>query len=164
MDAATTASTRWPAVVWDAAVLRGIDARARAEIEAAGQLRRLRRDEVVYRPGEPADALYVVVEGTCALHAVRRGEADASVIRRSARGEIFGEEATVVAFGVRQMEARCEEAGVVAEVPLTVLRRAIGRTGGGELAARLERALKRAATVDLLRTTSFTRALPERDI
>ncbi|MDB4939178.1 MAG: Formate dehydrogenase beta subunit [Labilithrix sp.] len=161
---AAVSPARWPEVVWDAAVLRGIDARARAEIEAAGRLRTMKRDEVVYRPGEPADALYVVVEGACVLAAIRRGEADASVIRRAGRGEVFGEEATVVAFGVRQMEARCEEPSVVAEVPLTVLRRAIGRSGGGELATRLERALKRAATVDLLRTTSFTRALPERDI
>jgi Fe-S-cluster-containing dehydrogenase component/CRP-like cAMP-binding protein len=161
---ATASSTRWPEVVWDAAVLRGIDARSRAEIEAAGRLRKMKRDEVVYRPGEPADALYVVVEGACVLTAVRRGEAEATVIRRASRGEIFGEEATVVAFAVRQMEARCEEPAVVAEVPLTVLRRATGRAGGGELATRLERALKRAATMDLLRTTSFTRALPERDI
>lgn len=163
-DPAVARSTRWPAIVWDAAVLRGIDARARGEIEAAGRLHDLKRGDVVYRTGEPADALYVVASGACALVAVRRGEADASLIRRAARGEIFGEEATVVAFGVRQMEARCEEPGVIAEVPLTVLRRAIGRTGGGELAARLERALRRAATVDLLRTTSFTRSLPERDV
>lgn len=160
----TALPTRWPEVVWDAAVLRGIDARGRAEIEAAGRLRAMKRGDVVYRPGEPADALHVVVEGTCALTAIRRGETDASVIRRASRGEIFGEEATVVPFGVRRMEARCETACIVAEVPLTVLRRAIGRAGGGELAARLERALKRAATVDLLRTTGFTRALPERDV
>jgi Fe-S-cluster-containing dehydrogenase component/CRP-like cAMP-binding protein len=155
---------RWPEVVWDAAVLRGIDARARAEIEASGRLRKMIAGEIVYRPGQPADALYVVVEGACVLSAVRRGEADASLIRRSVRGEIFGEEATVVSFGVRQMEARCDEPGTIAEVPLTVLRRAIGRAGGGELATRLERSLKRAATLDLLRTTSFTRTLPDRDI
>lgn len=158
-------AVRWPDVVWDAAVLRGIDGRARAEIEAAGRLRRVAGGEAVYRAGEPADALYVVVEGTCSLHAVRRGESGPSVIRRAGRGEIFGEEATVVAFGVRQMEARAGSEAVVAEVPLTVLRRAIGRSGGaGELAARLERALKRAATEDLLRTTSFTGKLPARDI
>lgn len=161
---ATALPMRWPEIVWDAAVLRGIDARARAEIEAAGRLRKMERGEVVYRAGEPADSLYVVVDGACALVAVRRGEADASVIRRAGRGEIFGEEATVVAFGVRQMEARCEQQGLIAEVPLTVLRRAIGRAGGGEVQARLERALRRAATVDLLRTTSFTRTLPDRDI
>ena len=164
MDAVASNALRWPEVVWDAAVLRGIDARARGEIEAAGRLRAMKRGDVIYRAGEPADSLYVVIEGACSLTAVRRGEADASVIRRAARGEIFGEEATALAFAVRQMEARCEEPGRVAEVPLTVLRRAIGRTGGGEHASRLERALKRAATLDLLRTTSFTRTLPERDI
>ena len=164
MDVAAALPSRWPDVVWDAAVLRGIDARARAEIEASGRLRKMVPGEIVYRPGQPADALYVVVEGACALSAVRRGEAEASPIRRAVCGEIFGEEATVVSFGVRQMEARCDEAGTIAEVPLTVLRRAIGRAGGGELATRLERSLKRAATLDLLRTTSFTRSLPERDI
>lgn len=168
VDVATApgARARWPDVVWDAVVLRGLDARARAEIEAAGRLLTLKSDETVYRPGEPADALYVVVEGACVLTAVRRGEADASVIRRALRGDVFGEEATVVTFGTRQMEARCAsgEKAVVAEVPLTVLRRAIGRAGGGEVASRLERALKRAATLDLFRTTSFTRVLPERDI
>ncbi len=164
MDEVAALSSRWPAVVWDAAVLRGIDARARAEIEASGRLRKMVPGEIVYRPGQPADALYVVVEGACVLSAVRRGEAEASRIRRAVRGEIFGEEATVVSFGVRQMEAQCDEAGTIAEVPLTVLRRAIGRAGGGEIATRLERSLKRAATLDLLRTTSFTRTLPERDI
>jgi Fe-S-cluster-containing dehydrogenase component/CRP-like cAMP-binding protein len=157
---------RWPDVVWDAVVLRGTDARARAEIEAAGRLRTLKSGEAVYGVGEPADALYVVIEGACELTAVRRGEAEASVIRRASRGEVFGEEATVIAFGVRQMEARCgsREPALVAEVPVTVLRRALGRAGGGEVASRLERALKRAATADLLRTTSFTRLLEERDL
>jgi Fe-S-cluster-containing dehydrogenase component/CRP-like cAMP-binding protein len=159
-------SARWPAVVWDAAVLRGTDARARAEIEAAGRLRTLKSGELVYGVGEPADALYVVIEGACELTAIRRGEAETSVIRRASRGEVFGEEATVVAFGVRQMEARCtaREPALVAEVPITVLRRALGRAGGGEVASRIERALKRAATADLLRTTGFTRSLEERDV
>lgn len=166
LPAAAATKARWPEMVWDAVVLRGIDARARAEIEAAGRLLTLKSGDVVYRAGEPADALYVVIDGACELTAIRRGEADASLIRRAGRGDVFGEEATVVAFGVRQMEARSapRETTVVAEVPLTVLRRAIGRAGGGEIAARLERALKRAATVDLLRTTSFTRVLPERDL
>ena len=166
LPAAAATKARWPEMVWDAVVLRGIDARARGEIEAAGRLLTLASGDVVYRAGEPADALYVVIEGACELTAVRRGEAEATVIRRAGRGEVFGEEATVVAFGVRQMEARSalREPALVAEVPLTVLRRAIGRAGGGEIASRLERTLKRAATVDLLRTTSFTRVLPERDL
>ena len=157
---------RWPDVVWDAVVLRGLDARARAEIEAAGRLRTLKAGEAVYGVGEPADALFVVIDGACELAAVRRGEAEESVIRLASRGEVFGEEATVVAFGVRQMQARCaaREPALVAEVPVTVLRRALGRAGGGEVSSRLERALKRAATADLLRTTSYTRSLEERDM
>ncbi|MBS2016950.1 MAG: cyclic nucleotide-binding domain-containing protein [Deltaproteobacteria bacterium] len=164
MTTAAVMTARWPDAVWDAALLRGIDARARAEIEAAGRLRELRAGEHVYRPGEPADAVYVVVSGRFVLAAVRRGEEKTAVIRRAQQGDVFGEEATVVAFATRQAEARCEEAGRVAEVPLVVLRRAIGRAGGGEIATRLERALRRAATLDLLRTTSFTGALGERDI
>ncbi len=165
MDAAVNArAAPWPDVVWEAAFLRGLDARARAEIEAAGRVRPMRRGDVLFRAGEPADALYVVIEGACSLAAVRRGEADASIIRQAARGETFGEEATVVAFAVRQAEARCDEPGAVAEVPLSVLRRAMGRAGGGEQTTRLERALRRAATMDLLRTTSFTRVLAERDL
>lgn len=157
-------TTRFPETVWDAALLRGIDARARAEIEAAGRLRELRTNERVYGAGDPADAVYVVVKGRFSLAAVKRGEENAVVIRRAQRGDVFGEEATVVAFGVRQMEARCDESGVVAEVPLTVLRRALGRAGGGEVANKLERALRRAATLDLLKTTSFTGSLSERDV
>jgi len=157
-------TTRWPDAVWDAALLRGIDARARAEIEAAGRLRDLGAGERVYGAGDPADAVYVVVRGRFALAAVKRGEETAAIIRRAQRGDVFGEEATVVAFGARQMEARCEESGTVAEVPLTVLRRALGRAGGGEVATRLERALRRAATLDLLRTTSFTGSLGDRDV
>ncbi len=163
-EAVATTAKRWPDAVWDVALLRGIDARARSEIEAAGALREIRANESVYHAGDPADAVYVVVKGRFALVAVRRGEAEADVIRRAQKGDVFGEEATVVAFGVRQMEARCDETGLVAEVPLTVLRRALGRSTAAEHAAKLERALRRAATLDLLRTTSFTRSLPERDV
>ena len=158
------AATRWPSVVWDAPLLRGLDARARAEIEAAGKLRSARRGDVVARAGQPADSLFVVASGAFALTTVRRGEAADSVIRRVGPGETFGEEGTVVTFATRQMDARCEEPATVAEVPLVVLRRALGRAGGGEQLARIERALRRAATLDLLRTTSFTRQLPSADI
>jgi len=44
---ALSSTARWPDVVWDAVVLRGLDARARSEIEAAGRLRSLTNDEVV---------------------------------------------------------------------------------------------------------------------
>src|SRR5262249_51180247 len=84
--------------------------------------------------------------------------------------ELFGEEAMVAAFArnptssVRQLDARADEATVVAELPIVVLRRAVGRAGGAEVLERVERALRRAMTLDLFRTTSFTRALDDRDI
>jgi Fe-S-cluster-containing dehydrogenase component/CRP-like cAMP-binding protein len=154
----------WPAVVWDASLLRGLDVRARAEIEAAGRVRTLAKDELLFRHGDPADALFVVASGSCALSGVRRGDESAEIIRRAGRGDLLGEEATVSDFSTRQLEARCEEASVVAEVPLVVLRRAIGRGGGTESIARIERALRRAATLDLLRTASFTRSLSDADL
>ena len=154
----------WPAVVWDASLLRGLDVRARAEIEAAGRVRSLKKDELLFRHGDPADALFVIASGSCVLSGVRRGDEAAEIIRRAKRGDLLGEEATVSDFSTRQLEARSEEESVVAEVPLVVLRRAIGRAGGTEPIARIERALRRAATLDLLRTASFTRALSEADL
>ncbi|MFO0736181.1 MAG: cyclic nucleotide-binding domain-containing protein [Labilithrix sp.] len=154
----------WPAVVWDASLLRGLDLRARAEIEAAGRVRSLKKDELLFRHGDPADALFVIASGSCALSGVRRGDEGTEVIRRARRGDVLGEEATVSDFSTRQLEARCEEECVVAEVPLIVLRRAIGRGGSTESMQRIERALRRAATLDLLRTASFTRSLGDADL
>lgn len=155
-------SGSWPDVVWDAPMLRGLDARARGEIEAAGRLRRLRAGEVLYKHGDPADALFVVAAGSLELRGVRRGDAGVGVIRRAERGDVLGEEATVAAFTTRQLEATCQSAdATLAEVPLVVLKRAIGRSGGAELMAKVERVLRRAATLDLLRTTSFTSKLPD---
>ncbi len=162
MSAVVTSSS-WPDVVWDVPMLRGLDARARSEIEAAGRLLRLRAGEVLFEPGAPADALYVVASGACTLAGVRRGEVEAAVIRRARTGDVLGEEAIVAAFSTRQLQARCEADGLLAEVPVVVLRRAASRAGA-ELMAKVERALRRAATLDLLRTTSFTRALSDADL
>jgi len=164
MNVTGTRGTGWPEVVWAAAPLRGIDARARAEIEAAGRLVATLPGQVLFRAGDPADSLFVVVGGAFSLVALRRGETAPSVIRRAARGDVFGEEATVTSFGARQMDARCDEPGQIAEVPIAVLRRALVRAGATELLSRLERALRRVATFDLLRSAAFTRALPDRDL
>ena len=95
----------WPAVVWDASLLRGLDLRARAEIEAAGRVRSLKKDELLFRHGDPADALFVIASGSCALSGVRRGDEGTEVIRRARRGDVLGEEATVSDFSTRQLEA-----------------------------------------------------------
>lgn len=147
--------TAWPDVVWGAALLRGLDDRARAEIAAAGRLRPLRPSESVYRRGDPSDVLFVVAEGACELVGIRRGEATASTIRRVGVGEAFGEEGAAIAFSTRLLDATAIAASVVAEIPIVVLRRAATRAGAGELLARAERAMRRAATLDLLKTTAL---------
>ena len=157
-------SRTFPAVVWDAAILRGLDARAKAEIEAAGTLRSLRAGDVLYEAGDPADGLYVVADGEVAISGMKRGDAEERALRRAKRGDVLGEEATVVAFATRPSSARAETNALVAEVPIVVLRRALARAETAEVAQRVERALRRAATLQLLETTSFTRSLDARDL
>jgi Fe-S-cluster-containing dehydrogenase component/CRP-like cAMP-binding protein len=153
----------WPAVVWDAPLLRGLSARARAEIEAAGRVVSLRPGETLFRPGDPADALFVVADGECGLWGVRRGQAEASRIRTARRGDVLGEEATVASFASRQLEAKSDGPTSLAEVSLVVLKRAVGREGG-ELMAKLERSLRRAATLDLLRTATVGAGASENEL
>ena len=156
----------WPESVWRAAALRGLDARARAEIAAAGSLTRLEPGQLLFQQGEPADAFYVVAEGAIDLRVVKRGESEASVIRRATEGEALGEEATLRIGVSRAMDAVCVERARVASVSMAVFRRATGRVGGGtsgEIMARVERTLRRATTLDMLRTASFMRDLPARD-
>lgn len=157
-------SAPFPEKVWDVAVLRSLDARARRELEAAGRLRDARENEVVFRAGDPADVLYVVLEGACTIAAVRRGDTEPTILRRVRAGEIFGEEAIVESFATRAFEARAAEKSRLAEIPVPVLLRAIGRGGDGEVVGRLERALRRAATFDLVRATAFGRRLSEREL
>lgn len=160
----TAPAPAFPDLVWSAPILRGLDARARAEIEAAGRLRSIGQGEHVHRSGEPADLLCVVVQGICELHAIRRGDEAKSLLRTVSRGEVFGEESILGALATRHADARAREACIIAEIPMTVLRRAIGRSGGAELVERSERALRRAAAFDVLRTSSLGRSLGERDL
>jgi len=154
------ATSAWPDEIWRAPVLRGLDARARSEIEAAGELRDLSRGARVFDAGEPADAFFVVETGRVAIRAVPRGETEARVLREVSAGEAFGEEATLRAGASRQMDAVCVAAGRVAVVPAAVFARSVARGGGGDVAKARRRVLERAATLDLLRTLAFTRRLP----
>src|SRR5262249_11787631 len=147
----------WPPVVFDAPVLRGLDARARREIEGAGQLRSPLEGAVVYRAGDEGASFFVVASGRIALRAVRRGDDRAGALRAAAPGESFGEESTV-GLG-RRATAIALERSTVAEIPVHVFRRAAARSGKAEIAERIERSLKRAASADLLRTLAFTRDL-----
>lgn len=165
MSAAVSRRTqRFPEKVWDVPVLRSLDARSRGEIEAAGRMRDVREGEVVFQAGDPADVLCVVVEGAITISAVRRGDTATTVLRRVRAGEVFGEEAIVESFATRAFEARAEEKTRLAEIPVPVLLRAVGRGGEGEVVGRLERALRRAATFDLVRATAFGRRLGDREL
>lgn len=163
--AVSTARTRrFPERVWDVPVLRSLDARSRSELEAAGRLRDVREKEIVFRAGDPADVLYVVIEGACTIRAVRRGDTETTVLRRVRAGEVFGEESIARNFATRAFEACGDEKTRLAEIPVAVLLRAVGRGGEGEVVGRLERALRRAATFDLVRATAFGRRLSEREL
>ena len=156
----------WPAVVFDAAVLRGLDARARREIGDAGRLVHLAPGGVVYRAGDEGASFFVVASGRVSLRAVRRGDDHESELRAAGPGESFGEECTV-GLGRRAtavLQGGAEGSAVVAEIPVHVFRRAAGRSGKAEVAERLERSLTRTATADLLRTLAFTRDLGPRDL
>lgn len=153
----------WPGVIFDAAVLRGFDARARRELAEAGRLLTFKAGESIYRAGDGGEAsFFVVAEGAVALRAVRRGDDRETEIRTARSGEAFGEEATVGM--ARRGSAIAEGRAVVAEIPVHVFRRAAERSGKAEMADKVERILRRSATRDLLGTLAFTRDLPPEDI
>ncbi|MCC6553231.1 MAG: cyclic nucleotide-binding domain-containing protein [Polyangiaceae bacterium] len=156
------AGETWPAAIFDAPVLRGLDARARREIAEAGALRRLERGEVVYRAGDAGDAFFVVASGRVGLRAVRRGDDHETELRAAEAGGAFGEEAT--AGAARRATAAALEASVIAEIPVHIFRRAAVRSGKAEFAEKLERALRRSATRDLLGTLALTRDLGPEDV
>ncbi|WP_437961534.1 cyclic nucleotide-binding domain-containing protein [Sorangium sp. So ce119] len=152
----------WPPGVFDAPLLRGLDERARREIAEAGRLRALAPDEVAYRAGDAGDAFFVVASGRVALRATRRGDDRETEVRTAAVGDVLGEEA-VVGMSRRTTAVALAES-VLAEIPVHLFRRAAGRSGKAEIAAKLERALRRSATRDLLGTLAFTRDLDPEDI
>ncbi len=154
----------WPAVVFDAAVLRGLDARARREIAEAGRLVRPLEGGVVYRAGDAGASFFVVASGSVSLRAVRRGDDGESELRVAGPGDSFGEESMFGLGRGRQTTAVALAPSVVAEIPVHVVRRAAARSGKAEVAERLERSLTRTATADLLRTLAFTRDLGPRDL
>jgi Fe-S-cluster-containing dehydrogenase component len=152
----------WPAIVFDAPVLRGLDARARREIAEAGRLRDFTEGSRVYSSGDEGASFFIVASGKVTLRAVRRGDDHESELRAAGPGESFGEESTV-GLG-RRASASATQAARVAEIPVHIFRRAAARSGKAEIADRLERALLRSATRDLLGTLAFTRDLPARDL
>ncbi|HTJ84822.1 MAG TPA: cyclic nucleotide-binding domain-containing protein, partial [Polyangiaceae bacterium] len=137
-----------PAVVFDAPLFRGLDARGRRELEGAARTLRYPEGAELYAEGARGDAFFIVAEGEIELSREGRPGAGRAVLRRARPGDSFGEEAT--AFGARQSAARAATKCAVVEIPVHLFRRAAVRSGRAELADKLERTLRRAAAKDLL--------------
>jgi Fe-S-cluster-containing dehydrogenase component len=112
----------------------------------------------LFHNGDPADSVYVVVQGTLELSAVKRGDAEASELRQVRAGGTLGEEALVAGLK-RAGVARAVNSASVAEAPAALLRRALERAGDASALAREVRTLRRDVARDLLLTSSPSRFL-----
>ncbi len=160
MTALAHPSPPWPPSVFDSPVLRGLDPAGQDAVIAAGRV--VDRDGVVYREGDVSESLFVVVAGAVELTAVRRGDAAASVLRTARAGDSFGEEAMLPGL-TRRVTAHAVAGARLAEVPIAVLLRALGRTGGQAAGAREIRYVERAAARALLAGSVLGRDLPADD-
>jgi Fe-S-cluster-containing dehydrogenase component/CRP-like cAMP-binding protein len=151
--------TAWPASVWRSAWLEGLDAAARSALEAAGRLRAFERGQFLFEAGEPADGLFVVVDGVVEVLAVRRGDAEPGPVRRAVAGDVVGEDAIIRGGAARVASARCATSARVVSIPVGVYRRVRDRAsvaaGGGEWNKRL----LEAAARDVLLASSLARVL-----
>ena len=154
-------SEPWPEVVWSSPLLRGLDARGRREVAAAGALLERAPGEALFTEGAPADALFVILEGEVGLSALGRGKAVARIERRMRPGDALGEEALLGPHAVRDGDAVATRRVVAASVPCVVLTRALVRAGGAELEARTSRAVRRRLLERRLAVSGLTAGLGE---
>ena len=148
--------------MFNAPVLRRLDEAGRERIMAAGRMLEVAAGTTFYRQQDTGDSFFVVASGTVQLSAMRRGAAAATIVRVARMSETFGEEATLPGNS-RRMTAVAAEPVVVAEIPVSVYRRAVGRSGA-DVADQEQRYLRRRATEDLLKTMAFTADLPALDM
>jgi Fe-S-cluster-containing dehydrogenase component len=148
-----------PALVFEAPLFRGMDARALRELEGAARTLRYGAGAPIYAEGARGEAFFIVTEGEVELSQEPRPGAGRSVVRRARAGDSFGEDAT--ALGTRQSAAVAASAAAVVEIPVHLFRRAAARSGRGELAERVERTLRRAAARDLLKAAPMCQHLDE---
>jgi Fe-S-cluster-containing dehydrogenase component/CRP-like cAMP-binding protein len=153
-------SDAWPAAVWSAPLLRGLDQLARAALAHAGRVVDHLAGATIYREGDDSDSCFVVIAGAVELHAIRRGDETASLVRVARTGDSFGEEALLPGIP-RRLTATTNTALQLAEVPIAVFRRITGRASTSD---REERYLERAAARDLLSCSAFARELDGTDI
>lgn len=156
------ASPQWPQAVFNAPVLRRLDAHGRSHIIAAGRLYEVPAGAVLYSQNDTGDSFYVVASGAVVLSATRRGAESPTIVRVAKLSDTFGDDATLPG-GIRRTTATAAKPSLVAEIPVNVFRRAVGRSGQ-EAADQEQRLLLRRATLDLLQTMAFTSELPESDL
>ncbi len=150
----------WPAAVWSTPLLRGLDDLARTTLANAGRLVDHLAGATIYREGDDSDSCFVVIAGAVELHAIRRGDEAASLVRVARTGDSFGEEALLPGIP-RRLTATTTTALQLAEVPIAVFRRITGRASTSD---REQRYLERAAGRDLLSCSAFARELDSTDI
>lgn len=161
-----TAAEAWADGALASPLLRDLGADSRRSLLAAARLRKLDDGQALYRAGESGDCLFLVVEGRLSVRATRRGDDADSELRTAARGDTVGEEALLPGLS-RRATATALGSAHVAEIPISVFRRLIGRASAdaGEYAERERRMVARASARDLIATHALTRDLPtvERD-
>jgi Fe-S-cluster-containing dehydrogenase component len=151
------AATKFPKSALDAALsaepFRALDARGRADVRAAGKLRRHGVSSVVFHAGAPADSLFLLAEGVLRLEAAALPAARGSA-RTVRAGELFGDEA-LVPFAVRRSRAIVVEIAELFELPVGVYRRVLVRAGLPERLARDESRARRSEWLSLIRETAL---------
>jgi len=142
--------------LFSAPMLRVLDARSRADVWLSGTLHHKNPGETLFLAGAPADSLFVVGRGSVSVE----GATDPAL---ATGGAVFGWDA-VVPGASRSGRALMRDAGVVLELPLATLRRALARSGASEHLLREERAVRERAWARLLRATELGAVLDETEL
>ena len=132
---------------------------ARHELAAAARLQVYKEGQVVYRAGELADTLVVVLSGELSLR--RDDGAGAVLLLHVAEGETAGTEAIIGLS--RRATARAVLPATVGFLSSVLLRRAVAKHGGERALASLERALLRESIASLLGRVALGEELSAKD-
>lgn len=137
-------------------LLSGLDAQGRAAVRAAARLRNLADGAAAFAPGDPADTLWFVVEGSILLETPRGS-------REIGESGHFGSEA--LARGAsRTARALSRGESSLFEVPVAALERILTHAGRAPLLVREGDLARRRAYVAALLATPFGQALGERPL
>jgi Fe-S-cluster-containing dehydrogenase component/CRP-like cAMP-binding protein len=142
--------------IFSARLLRGLDARGRADLSLASRRHELSAGATLFVAGAAADALFVVLRGKLRID----GGVDP---RRVEPGDVFGWDAAVPG-AVRSGGARASEASELVELPLAALRRGLTRSGAEEILAREVRRVRLRTFRALLARTEIGAALAPREL